>query len=212
MADSPARLNDKIDWKLIRISSQRATGYDISWTGAGTLLQEDARFHVYETAGDGSGRVDLLGMDDLAFAATACGSGDIVVLSRFLDSNKPSIWRLNLATDELKQLTFGRAEAYPSCTPDGRWVVYQGFLAKDSVAHIFKVSISGGVPEELARGNVFPPVVSPDGALVVYGRADGRGGGGGGGGRCKEGVGGAERLEDGAVIHEFETPRQETIG
>ncbi|MGC2109223.1 MAG: hypothetical protein WA655_06870 [Candidatus Korobacteraceae bacterium] len=54
MGDSPAILNDKIDWKLTPISNQQATGYEISWTAAGKLLQEDAASHVYETAGDGS--------------------------------------------------------------------------------------------------------------------------------------------------------------
>ena len=113
VGDSPAHLNDKIDWKLAPISNKQATGYDLSWTPAGKLLQEDPTSHVYETAGDGSGRIDLLDRDDIAYAPTACGSDDVVVLTRILENHQPSIWRLNFATGQLKQLTFGRGEEDP---------------------------------------------------------------------------------------------------
>ncbi len=113
VADSPAILNDKIDWKLAPISNEQATGYDLSWTPAGKLLQGDAAYHVYETAGDGSGRVDLLERDDIAYAPTACGAGDVIVLNRILENHQPTVWRLNVATGELKQLTSGGGEEYP---------------------------------------------------------------------------------------------------
>ncbi|MBZ5702712.1 MAG: hypothetical protein LAN84_12800 [Acidobacteriia bacterium] len=80
-----------------------------------------------------------------------------------------------METGELKQITSGTDEEQGSCTPDGKWVVYSGPQATDNVVHIFKVSIDGGTPVELAHGNVLTPVVSPDGALVAYGRIDGQG-------------------------------------
>ena len=175
VGDSPAILNDKIDWKLTPISNQQATGYNISWTPGRKLLQQDEAFHVYETAGDGTGRVDLLDSGEIASMPTSCGSDDVVVFSRILDIHNASVWRLNVVTGELKQLTFGRADQLPSCTPDGKWVVYQGLLATDGVGHICKVSIDGGAPIELARGDVLNPTVSPDGKLVVYMKGDGHG-------------------------------------
>jgi hypothetical protein len=144
VADSPATLNGKIDWRLVPISNQQATGYNISWTPGGKLLQQDETYHVYETAAEGTDRVDLLGSDEIALSPTSCGSDDIVVLTRLLDNHKAGIWRLNVVTGELKRLTFGRAEQFPSCTPDGKWVVYQALLATDSVGHILKVSVDAG--------------------------------------------------------------------
>ena len=199
VGDSPAVLNDKIDWKLTPISNEQATGYDLSWTPAGKLLQGDATYHVYETTGDGSGRFDLLEKDDIAFAPTACGAGDVIVLTRILDNPKPSVWRVNVATGELKQLTFGRGEEFPSCTPDGKWVLYQGLPTTDGVGHISKVSIEGGTPVELAHGDVASPLVSPDGTLVVYVRSDGKG-------TSTKRKWVVQRLEGGTIAREFEVP------
>jgi eukaryotic-like serine/threonine-protein kinase len=173
--DSPAVLNDKIDWKLTPISTEQATGYSLSWTAAGKLLQNDAAYRVYITSGDGSDRTRLLENDDSDFTPIACGQGDLVIVARVLESNTASLWRLNAATGELKQLTFGKDDESPSCTPDGKWMVYRGYIASDSVEHIFKISTNGGSPVELVKGSVSSPILSPDGALVAYGRTDGQG-------------------------------------
>ncbi|HEY4960398.1 MAG TPA: hypothetical protein VII29_06045, partial [Terriglobales bacterium] len=116
-----------------------------------------------------------------------------------LENNTANLWRLNLATGELKQLTFGKDDEPSSCTPDGKWMVYAGFSATDNVRHIFKVSTDGGPPAELARGQVFGPVVSPDGTSVAYSRTDGQGSNA----KSKFIV---QRLEGGSLLHEIELP------
>jgi eukaryotic-like serine/threonine-protein kinase len=200
VGDSPVLLNDKLDWKLTAISSEQAAGYSLSWTAAGKLLQQDAAGHSYLSAVDGSSRARLLEDSDLTFSPSACGSGDVVVVSRILESNTPNLWRLNVATGDLKQLTFGKDEEGASCTPDGKWVVYRGSQPADSIPHVFKVSIDGGAPVELAKGQVFGPTVSPDGTLVAYGRVDGQGASA----KSKFVV---QRLEGGAPIQEIEAPK-----
>jgi Tol biopolymer transport system component len=118
------------------------------------------------------------------------------VIARVKDNNEPNLWRLNIVTGELKQLTFGKDEEKGSCTPDGKWVVYNG-PSSDGVGHIFKISIDGGAPVELARGTHFDPPVSPDGRLIAYGRTDGQGASA----KSKIVV---QRLEDGAILNEIE--------
>ncbi len=197
VGDSPAVLNDKINWKLTSISTEQATGYDLSWTAAGKLLQNDAAFHMYLTAADGSNRVRLLGNDDVNFHPAACGS-DQIVAARVSQSNNPNLWRLNLSTGELKQLTFGADYERGSCTPDGKWVVYNGPF-NDGVGHIFKVSTDGGAPVELAQGTWFDPLVSPDGKLIAYGRTDGQG-------ANAKSIIVLQKLEDGAIVRRIEMP------
>jgi serine/threonine protein kinase len=176
VGDSPSLLNDKVDWKLTPISTQQATGYDLSWTASGKLIQRDLTYHIYITAADGTAGVRLSEGDEILWTPTACGSSALVVLTRLSsENNTPNLWRLNTATGEWKQLTFGKDAENPSCTPDGKWVVYGGLSSSDGIFHIFKVSIDGGTPVDLARGNVSAPAISPDGTLVAYVRIDGQG-------------------------------------
>ena len=196
VSDSPAVLNDKIDWKLTPISTEQATGYSLAWTAGGKLLQQDWLHRVYVTAGDGADRVRLLENTEIAFEPNACGSGDMVVVSRVLEGNTANIWRLNLATGEARQLTFGKDDKNASCTPDGKWVVY---AAIESGGHIFKVSIDGGTPVELAQGAVSNPTVSPDGTVFAYRKFEGQGPNS----KLKLVV---QKLEDAAPMQEIEMP------
>jgi eukaryotic-like serine/threonine-protein kinase len=176
VGDLPSVLNDKIDWKLVPISTEQATGYALSWTASGKLLQGDLASRVYSTAADGSARVRLLENTPLAFNPNSCGPGDVMTVSTVSANNTANLWRLNVATGEFKQLEFGTDAESSSCTPDGKWVVYRGSIAADSVSHIFKLPIEGGgTPVELDRGAVFQPAVSPDGTFVAYVKVEGQG-------------------------------------
>ena len=200
VGDSPPVLNDKIDWQLAAISNEQTAGInDLSWTAAGKLLQVDSSNHAYVTDGDGTNRVHLRLNDPLVANATSCGPGDMVILPMVSGNITQSLWRLNVVTGELKQLTFGKLETGTSCTPDGKWVVYTGVYASNNVQHIFKVSTEGGEPVELARGSVFGAKVSPDGTLVAYGRTEVQGT------SAKSKIVVAN-LEGGAPVQEIEAP------
>jgi len=200
VGDSPAVINDKIDWKLAPISTEQATGYSLSWTAAGKLLQVDSAGHAYVTGADGTNRTHLLESKPWVADVAACGAADMVMLTILSEDNQVQLWRLNVATGELKQLTFGKFERSSSCTPDGKWAAYQAFVAADSVARIFKVSTDGGAPVELARGTISSgPAVSPDGTLLAYGKIEGQGAGA----KSKLIV---QKLEGGAPVQEIAVP------
>jgi len=138
----------------------------------------------------------LLENDDVILYASSCGPGDFLVVSRILERNTPNLWRFNAVTGELKQLTFGKDEEKGFCTPDGKWVVYNDSQQNDGVGNIFKISIDGGTPVELARGTRFDPKVSPDGKLIAYGRSEGQGA------SVKTRMV-VQRLEDAAIVKEI---------
>jgi eukaryotic-like serine/threonine-protein kinase len=175
VGDSPPLLNGKIDWKLTPISTEQATGYDLTWTATKKLVQLDGASHLYATNADGSNRVRLLENDGVDFGASACGAGDIVVVGRVLEDNVPNVWWLDMTTGESKQLTFGSDIERASCTPDGKWIVYNDSAGESGHGSISKVSVDGGTPVQLASGTSFSPPVSPDGQFIAYGKTEGQG-------------------------------------
>ena len=51
------------------ISTERATGYNLSWTSSQTLLQRDAAWHFFKTNAYGSARARLLEKDGFDFSS-----------------------------------------------------------------------------------------------------------------------------------------------
>ena len=78
-----------------------------------------------------------------------------------------NIWRMDPDGANLKQLTDGAGEAFPQCSPDGRWVVYQSGIGNVS-STLWRVPIEGGEAVQLTRSHSINPAVSPDGRLIAY--------------------------------------------
>ena len=64
-----------------------------------------------------------------------------------------------------KELTSGDIENFPSCSPDGKWVLYQN--NSSGVPTIWKVSLDGGNAVQLTDRFSVRPIVSPDGKLIA---------------------------------------------
>ena len=77
------------------------------------------------------------------------------------------IWRMNQDGSNQIQLTRGGPKFYPSISGDGNWVLYN---TTDDL-HLWKVSIDGGEPIEVAGYVALWPVMSPDQqAIACVGR------------------------------------------
>jgi Tol biopolymer transport system component len=165
---------------LKQITSEQQSGEGLSWTADSKLLVLDyIAGHAYLMDADGSNRVPLVSLLErevhgaIVHFLTVCGSADTVVLSAGPASvSVLNLYKLNLSSGEVRRLTNGGLDRAPSCTPDGKWVVYKSNSA--GVGHIMRVS-TDGMPVELASGAVYLPAVSPDGKLVVYERLIGEG-------------------------------------
>jgi eukaryotic-like serine/threonine-protein kinase len=199
IGDSPAVLNDKVEWKLTPISTEQATGYELSWTAAGKLLQKDLGKHAYVTDSDGSNRTLVLQSNPLVQTAVACGPGDMVILPVFTEDNLQQLWRLNTGTGAMRRLTSDILDRIPSCTPDGKFVVYMGLVAGDTSDHIFEIQTEGGTPVQLAAGEVNSSSVSPDGTLVAYKKWEGQG-------PARKARFVVQRLNGGTPVQEIDAP------
>ena len=63
------------------------------------------------------------------------------------------------------QLTSGVGDAFPSFTPDSRWVIFTATGLKPT---LWKVSIDGGAPVQISDHHATMGVVSPDGKFIAY--------------------------------------------
>jgi Tol biopolymer transport system component len=66
---------------------------------------------------------------------------------------------------QLQPLTPGPADAKPTCSPDGRTIVYETYDDAGNI-HLAMITVDGGAPRTVARGR--DADFTPDGAFVVY--------------------------------------------
>jgi serine/threonine protein kinase/Tol biopolymer transport system component len=96
---------------------------------------------------------------------SACGDGQHFVFQMTRSSGGISIWRADLDGGNVKQLTTGQLDVQPSCSPDGKFIVYVD--AVGNATRLMKIDIEGGTPVEVSKADVQRPAISPDGGSVA---------------------------------------------
>ncbi len=146
----------------------------VSWTPDGRIVYDSevggaATISVMNA--DGSNPKNLLG--DLtgrvaAGIGTVTPDGRSIVYYSDLNGGVRHIWRMNIDGGDPIRLTDGAGEDHPTCSPDGRWVIYTSLETKSSERPtLWKVSIDGGAPVQLTNEYTVRPSVSPDGKLIA---------------------------------------------
>ncbi len=104
-----------------------------------------------------------------------CSNGRYIVfeLGPYGAKSSVNIWRADAAGGNLKQLSNGKFDAYPVCSPDSRLVYFLDTDAKQ----IMKVSIDGGAAQKVTDVPFeYPFDISPDGTTVAFAIMDRAGG------------------------------------
>jgi Tol biopolymer transport system component/DNA-binding winged helix-turn-helix (wHTH) protein len=146
----------------------------LSWTPDGKMVYES---EVGEAAtisimdADGSRPKNLLG-DLTGRVTTGLGTvtpdGRSIVYFSDLDGGVRHIWRMGIDGGNPIQLTHGTGEDHPTCSPDGRWVIYTKLETKGGKRPtLWKVSIDGGTPVQVTDEYTSRPSVSPDGKMIA---------------------------------------------
>jgi serine/threonine protein kinase len=141
----------------------------VSWISDGQLLQNDSS-GVFTSAADGSDRRQLFGSSGIvATEAVACSGSNSMVFTRILPSEY-QVWMADQSGANPRQLSPGPGDDFPTCTPDGRWVIYSSYPPGEQATRFMKVAPNGGEPVEMAHFEKYPfgPQVSPDGRLLAY--------------------------------------------
>ena len=96
---------------------------------------------------------------------SACEKTGDLVFTVLDNSGHSTIWRGDSSGANLKQITSGSEDERPSCSPDGKFVVYQD--ASMAPERLMKVRLDGGTPTQIGKEHLEYPVISPDGSSVA---------------------------------------------
>jgi Tol biopolymer transport system component len=97
-----------------------------------------------------------------------CVDGRYVVFDLIFDpaTGDQNVWRTDSTGGNLKQVTTGKHEGHPECSPDNRWAYYISYGEQPKLA---RVPIDGGTPQiisEFPINGLFD--LSPDGKLAAF--------------------------------------------
>jgi eukaryotic-like serine/threonine-protein kinase len=77
-----------------------------------------------------------------------------------------NVWRMGIDGSNAKQITQGEGEYFPTCSADGKWIVYTPFNGNSKFS-LWKIPIDGGDGVQLTDRISLRPEVSPDGKWVA---------------------------------------------
>jgi serine/threonine protein kinase len=100
-------------------------------------------------------------------APSACASGHYVVFTSAISKGKKAlnIWRADASGGNLKQLSDGKVDQGPICSPDGKWVIYADQVNGN---RLMKVPIDGGKPAKISDELAADFDISPDSRTIAF--------------------------------------------
>jgi Tol biopolymer transport system component len=175
VGDVPAKWPGEITLKSSPVTSSQADGQWLNWTSDGKLLTMDAQYRAFLLDAGRQLESEFLQRENPALYPAACGADAIAV--SLVRAAAAGDWHIMLfkykpSTGELQQVSNGKSDFGPSCTPDGKTVFYQ---QADSLVRLMRISSDGGTPVEMAVNATTFPRVSPDGRRLVYMQTVGQG-------------------------------------
>ncbi|MGD0507010.1 MAG: protein kinase [Terriglobales bacterium] len=143
--------------------------FGLTWTAEGRIAYASlasGRRELWAMDADGSHPQQLTSDADLQFfsSPSSCPDGTILFASGVYGS--ANIWSVGTDGGNRKQLTSAGTNGAPSCSPDGKWVVFNASHGGDYA--LWRVPIQGGTPEQLTNYGSSYPAVSPDGKWIAF--------------------------------------------
>ncbi len=145
----------------------------LAWSADGKLLVSDGK-GLRQMYMDGGQQTTILNDPSSWIVDVArCGDRYLVLSWAFHDgTNRAGIWRANADGSNPTQLSRGKFDVAPVCSPDGKWVYYFDSWKAQSA---MRVPLQGGAPEPVPLSDVpnmygfgAGETISPDGKLLVF--------------------------------------------
>jgi eukaryotic-like serine/threonine-protein kinase len=145
---------------------------EVLWDKDGNLLVVSSHA-ILRTSPDGNHQTTILtDPNAMITGSVACRHGGPILLTWYArdGGNQSDIWRVDADGSHPKQLTHGKDDEQPGCSPDGKWAYYADNTKN---YEIYREPIEGGTPElikasRMKNGFVIGGEdVSPDGKLLA---------------------------------------------
>ena len=130
----------------------QATVRGVGWDSGGNLIVTTST-SMLRLSSDGSQQTTLLSDPSATMGwSSACRNGGPILMQSYLREGKTTIniWSVDADGSHPKQLTNGKDEEYPLCSPDGKWAYY----FDEATSRIMRVPIDGGTSELVEGGAV----------------------------------------------------------
>ncbi len=137
----------------------------LSWMPDGGIVYSNWNGELLSLRPDGNNRTLIAPGEGNNYLPTACGDGRYIVFQAYRHE-KVNVWRIEPDGSNPSQLTDEGFAGFPSCSPDGKWVLYDS--AGDT--GVWRIPVQGGTPTQLKTQNRNGPRarVSPDSKLLAY--------------------------------------------
>jgi serine/threonine protein kinase len=137
---------------------------EISWTKDGHLLITGASGGVTSVNPDSGAATPFLSQVPYSDFAHACSNGQVVFTASAEHKIEAHIWRADADGGNPKELTTGKFDYMPVCSPDNRAVLFS-----DADNKVDKVAMEGGAAQPVGDFAVFSRIaISPDGKLAAF--------------------------------------------
>ncbi|HXN17949.1 MAG TPA: protein kinase [Candidatus Binatus sp.] len=117
------------------------------------------------TSPDGTNIHDISPSAESPGWLSGCGDGRHFVFSSRGSGGGSTVWRADIDGTNLTQLSTDKIDVQPTCSPDGKFVVYVNVL--DPVNRLMRMGIDGGAATEISKVEAESPTISPDGSSVA---------------------------------------------
>ena len=139
------------------------TDYEVGWTPDGQLLLSTTQPGVVLLNPGTGARTALLTQAHIPGTARACPDGHIVFSAAAANKLEVHIFRAEVDGGNVQELSNGKFDYMPSCSPDSKTVLYA-----DAAARLEKVAIDGGASQTWPSYPEFSRAgFSPDGKLAA---------------------------------------------
>lgn len=144
---------------------------NFTWTHDNRLMNDTDNILRWVNPETGAKGIFATEMNSVKGDPWECSDGRHIVFLLSLLGGKggQNVWRADLSGGNLKQLSNGKQDNSPVCSPDSRWVDYMD----NSAGRMMKVSIDGGAAAkvtDMSISGLFD--ISPDGGTAAFGMID----------------------------------------